>query len=131
LPVACRGSTTSTEPIVMRDGDRLSPRRSLALRNHSPDGFNWGYPGSGPAQLALGLLLDFLDGEPDADDRALHHYQDFKFKVIARLDGDKGWQLSGQQIRLAIEALDHARPFIPDPPILDDAADTIDQEARQ
>jgi hypothetical protein len=30
---------------------------SLRHRNHSPDGFEWGYHGSGPAQLALAILL--------------------------------------------------------------------------
>lgn len=27
------------------------------IRNHSPDGFDWGYLGSGPAQLALALAV--------------------------------------------------------------------------
>ena len=31
-------------------GKPLSPRPSWKLRNHSPDGFAWGYGGSGPAQ---------------------------------------------------------------------------------
>src|SRR5467141_965015 len=30
----------------------------LEARNHSPTGFAWGYGGSGPAQLALALLID-------------------------------------------------------------------------
>jgi Family of unknown function (DUF6166) len=36
---------------VTVDGRRLNPR--LDLWNHSPTGFEWGYGGSGPAQLAL------------------------------------------------------------------------------
>src|SRR6059036_1653610 len=32
----------------------------LEIRNHSPTGFQWGYAGSGPAQLALALLVDAL-----------------------------------------------------------------------
>jgi hypothetical protein len=39
----------------------LTPR--LDLWNHSPTGFEWGYGGSGPAQLALALLADHL-GKP-------------------------------------------------------------------
>lgn len=35
----------------------LDPHFSQQFRNHSPDGFEWGYGGSGPAQLALGILL--------------------------------------------------------------------------
>src|SRR6185312_10589057 len=42
---------------VYVDGQFLSPQPSQAVWNHSPDGFCWGYGGSGPAQLALALLL--------------------------------------------------------------------------
>jgi hypothetical protein len=51
----------------------LNPRHDL--RNHSPTGFSWGYSGSGPAQLSLALLADVLAH----DEKALEHYQDFKF----------------------------------------------------
>jgi len=62
---------------VWLDGIYLSPKRSQKVWNHSPDGFNWGYGGSGPAQLALAIMLE-LTGKPDG-------YQDFKWKVIAGL----------------------------------------------
>lgn len=39
------------------DGIILKPTESLKVRKHSPDGFAWGYAGSGPAQLALAILL--------------------------------------------------------------------------
>jgi hypothetical protein len=42
---------------VSIDGVELLPDESLAHVNHSPDGFNWGYTGSGPHQLAFALLL--------------------------------------------------------------------------
>ena len=42
--------------IVTVNGRRLNPR--LDLWNHSPTGFEWGYCGSGPAQLALAILAD-------------------------------------------------------------------------
>ena len=31
---------------------------------HSPDGFNWGYGGSGPADLARSILWDYLGVKP-------------------------------------------------------------------
>jgi len=31
---------------------------------HSPDGFEWGYSGSGPSELARCILWDFLGKEP-------------------------------------------------------------------
>lgn len=37
----------------------------LNVRNHSPDGFNWGYGGSGPSQLALAILIDHLPTPTD------------------------------------------------------------------
>ena len=43
----------------------------LEIRNHSPTGFEWG-DGSGPAQLALALLVDALSGDHAAE----AHYQD-------------------------------------------------------
>src|SRR5262249_10364987 len=46
----------------------------LEVRAHSPTGFAWGYGGSGPAQLALALLVD-ATGDAET---ALQHYQTFK-----------------------------------------------------
>ena len=50
--------------IVTVDGRRLNPR--LDLWNHSPTGFEWGYGGSGPAQLALAILADHLGNDEQA-----------------------------------------------------------------
>ncbi len=65
---------------VWLDGKKLNPAPSQKVRNHSPQGFNWGYSGSGPAQLALAICLE-LYGE----EKARKEYQDFKFKHIAAL----------------------------------------------
>lgn len=51
---------------VWVDDEPLSPKRSQKVWNHSPDGFNWGYGGSGPAQLALAILLLTLEDEEQA-----------------------------------------------------------------
>ena len=79
------------------DQERLTPERSLALVNHSPSGFEWGYGGSGPAQLALALLLDYTGDEAFA----LDHYQEFKTEVVSQLEctGPDGcWRLTGSDI---------------------------------
>lgn len=47
--------------LVTKDGQALKADKSQKVSNHSPDGFNWGYGGSGPAQLALALLLEEVD----------------------------------------------------------------------
>ena len=77
--------------LVTVNGHPLNPR--LDLWNHSPTGFEWGYSGSGPAQLALALVADHL-----AHDRqALDIYQRFKWAVVAGLP-KKGWTLNSREI---------------------------------
>lgn len=48
-----------------------------SVYRHSPTGFNYGYGGSGPADLALNILRMFTT--PEKADRM---YQDFKWKFI-------------------------------------------------
>lgn len=60
---------------VWLDGKRLDLARGQRIVNHSPDGFNWGYSGSGPSQLALSVVLE-ITGRHEG-------YQDLKSKVIA------------------------------------------------
>jgi hypothetical protein len=59
----------------------LDPRPSQKVWNHSPDGFQWGYGGSGPAQLSLAILLD-VTGDKD---RSVRLHQEFKRDKIAGL----------------------------------------------
>ena len=93
--VGCR---TKAGPIVTVDGDLLDPR--LDLYNHSPDGFEWGYGGSGPAQLALAILAHHLSD----DEQALGLHQRFKSLVIAGLP-KRGWTLTGCQIEAALRSI--------------------------
>jgi len=65
---------------VWLDGELLDAEESIALINHSPDGFAWGYTGSGPSQLALGILLRVCDTS-----KALGLYHFFKDDYIAGL----------------------------------------------
>jgi hypothetical protein len=58
----------------------LEPGREA---RHSPDGFQWGYGGSGPAELARALLIACLPWNRMA--RHPRCYQAFKADVIARL----------------------------------------------
>lgn len=69
------------------------------LRNKS-EGFQWGYHGSGPAQLSLAILAYEYD-----DEKATKYYQKFKDSVIARMEGDV-WSLTSEQIDYAIERID-------------------------
>ena len=82
--------------IVTVDGKPLPPR--FDLRNHSPDGFQWGYGGSGPAQLALAILADHFSGQEHGDRTAELFYQKFKWSVIAKLPSGKAWTLTTEDI---------------------------------
>ena len=77
---------------VSVDGAPLPPRNDL--KNHSPDGCEWGYLGSGPAQLALAVLCHHFGAVGNsrqlADVKALALYQAFKAKLIATLP-QEGW----------------------------------------
>jgi hypothetical protein len=73
---------------------------ALHVENHSPDGFAWGYLGSGPAQLALAILVDYLGDEAEA--ARLH--QDFKERTVARFLVGRGWVLTGAEIEAALLA---------------------------
>lgn len=66
---------------VMVNGRPLDPAPSLRVFNHSPTGFNWGYGGSGPAQLALAILLR----AGLSHERAVRLHQHFKWDHIAKL----------------------------------------------
>ena len=65
----------------------------LDIFSHSPSGFEWGYLGSGLAQLALAILCDYL-GEPQLAER---FYEEFKEDIVARWKGDE-WTLTAQEI---------------------------------
>lgn len=97
-----------------KDFISLDPR--FNLRNHSPDGFSWGYAGSGPAQLALALCVDALSPDhardKDAELRALKIYQQFKFSVIASMAGVEDWTMTQTNIVKMIEQCEAAQKEI-------------------
>ena len=101
------GERIGSRVLVRVDDEPLCPR--LDLCPHSPNGFDWGYRGSGPAQLALAILADHL---PSDENRALAHYQRFRERVIERLGSDC-WTLTDREVDEAlamIEAHDSAAP---------------------
>jgi len=76
--------------IVSVCGEHPIMRRNLVhLVRHSPDGFEWGYGGSGPAELARCILADFLGSESLAEE----FYQKYKWDVIATINNDT-WEIT-------------------------------------
>lgn len=85
--------------VVEEDGSERPLDTRTDLANHSPDGFQAGYGGSGPTQLALALLADVYDDETpfeNTGDGLL--YQQFKSGVIAGIDKDE-WALTEAFVR--------------------------------
>ena len=79
---------------VWRNERPLSPKTSQKVWDHSLAGFSWGFGGSGPAQLALALLLDVVSKE-----EALRYHQAFKWDVVATWPQDGPWEISADEIR--------------------------------
>ena len=79
-----RGTKTDTGCIVELDNEsyrtKLSLEKSLQIADHSPDGFQWGYSGSGPAQLSAAILYEITE-DPEL---ARTYYQLFKFDRVAK-----------------------------------------------
>ncbi len=78
--------------VVVTGGTGVSYHLPHLVR-HSPDGFEWGYPGSGPADLARSIVGDLLDDQdPIAAD-----YQRVKSALIATLP-EEGGEITEDQV---------------------------------
>ncbi len=109
------GMRVDGTPVVLNltAHERLSPNRSLGLVRHSPTGFDWGYTGSGPAQLACALLLDYTDNETVAQ----QHYIQFRDDVVSQLECSgpaNCWHLTGDDIEAALTEFEEDRALTPD-----------------
>ncbi|GAV24774.1 hypothetical protein ciss_07070 [Carboxydothermus islandicus] len=70
------------EIILRRDGHlAITNIPHLIGGGHSPDGFEWGYGGSGPAELALNILYVITEDK----ELARRFYQQFKWDFIAKI----------------------------------------------
>ena len=88
------GERTIDGLVVTVDGVPLAERR--AVRCYDEGGFEWGYEGDNPQQLALAILVDHLG---DAE-RAIRCSELFMKRVVANLDNE--WQLSSADVDDAI-----------------------------
>lgn len=88
---------------VTVDGVPLDPR--LDLRVLSEDGFEWGYVGSGPYQLALAILAHHNSDKGETGDKsALGNYRSYCENVISRL-GEDTWIIRSDQVTAAMEGV--------------------------
>ena len=82
-----KGKKTPDGCIVELDNEgyttQLSLEKSLQVVDHSPDGYQCGYSGSGTAQLAAAILNEVTD-DPEL---TRTYYQLFKFDHVAKWEG--------------------------------------------
>lgn len=91
--------------IVLRRSENGVPATNVPwlVKNHSPNGFDWGYGGSGPADLALNILEALLrrsgfDGSKSQVswsgdtyfDAAFALHQEFKWYFVSGLPNEGG-----------------------------------------
>lgn len=76
--------------LVTVDGQPLAMHTEL--RDFKSDGFEWGYEGSGPSQLALAILA-----EHRGPDDALRYFRHFMQTIIAEIESDE-WTLTSDDI---------------------------------
>lgn len=73
--------------IILKRSPDGAPVVNVELQEvlHSPTGFEWGYGGSGPAELAYNILLLFTDRKT-----AMRLHQEFKWRYIATMPEQGG-----------------------------------------
>ena len=76
-----------------------SATRLPHLMKHSPYGFQWGYGGDGPSDLARSIV-GFLTNDPNPDPRV---YQKVKWKLIATQEGDL--LVTSKQVLVIVDAM--------------------------
>ena len=89
-----RGERTIDGAEVTADGEPLDPR--LDLHTFTSRGFEWGYEGDGPLQLALAILADYF--QDDADAKA--ECRAFMARVVANFSNE--WEMTAADIDLAL-----------------------------
>ena len=84
LERCCHGRQLRVTVHLGNLADETRPLAHLLL--HSPDGFEWGYHGSGPADLARSIVGDVL-GEKNPHPA---HYQRVKSQLVAQIPREGG-----------------------------------------
>lgn len=100
-----RAGTGELQVYVEDDHGRVPLRHHVV---HSPTGFECGYGGSGPADLARCILIDYYGFSADIGSRRdlvlPVSYQDFKFAVVAKLPRDEDWTITVAEVEAWVES---------------------------
>lgn len=88
MSIAYFGTNTGpgTQRVKIKHSNGNTTFLKQRIVRHSPDGFQWGYGGSGPADLALNMLYDYLlrTHRRKARSVANNLHQSFKWAFVAR-----------------------------------------------
>jgi len=98
--------------VVVVKGDKsLHLPLCLNVVRHSPDGFEWNYEGSGPAQLAVAILCDHFGKGKAAQAHALRLHQRFKERCIAKCPHD-AWTITSAEVTQHVREMEAQNLFI-------------------
>ena len=82
--------------------------------HHSPDGFNWGYGGSGPADLALSILAHHFD-ERHSNEQiewgwclCWFYHQYFKWMFVSPIQ-ENTWETNSDMVQAAIDKINEGK----------------------
>lgn len=99
-----RGKVQVLVEVLDEEGRHSDVYHLPHLVRHSPDGFEWGYGGSGPADLARSIVGD-LTGEEDPHPA---DYQEVKWSLLNDMHWDGG-EVTEVQVTAVLEAVRAAR----------------------
>jgi hypothetical protein len=80
---------------------------------HSPTGFEWGYTGNGPAELARCILIDHIGVKDGEGHELLVSYQAFKLDIIAKLQARTATPAHRSGSPLTCSSGSHSTPSLP------------------
>jgi len=80
------GAYNGGDIILRRMNGKAIANIPHSIIRHSPTGFEWGYGGSGPADLALNILYAVTDNKAAAE----RYYQEFKWIFVATMPREGG-----------------------------------------
>lgn len=110
-----RGRKSGLDCVVELDNEsyhtKLSLEKSLEIAKHSPDGFQWGYSGSGPAQLAAAILYEITDDV----ELSRSYYELFKHDHVSQWEDT--FEISEFEVRIWL-SLVGAEIELPSPSLL-------------
>lgn len=89
------GDRTIDGIVVTVDGKDLDPREDEKL--YSRNGFEWGYAGASPSQLAFAILREHFGNSASA----VQHQERFMRDIVANFENE--WELTSDDIAAVLQ----------------------------